>query len=99
MCEYVDVVHAVRLECGHCATGSCAEADHGSTKPSTVVACGADDLQGVQHGAVSGQFVVLVEHVQVEGAVGGPVVHRLERDQRQPPVDGLLGKLLILHTV
>ena len=68
-------------------------------QPPAVVAGRPDQLQGVQHRAVAGQLVVLVEHVQAERAVGGPVVHRLERDQGQPPVDGQLGDLRVLDAV
>jgi hypothetical protein len=53
----------------------------------------------VQHRAVTGQFVVLVEDVQGELAVAGPVVHRLERDQSQVSIDGQSGDLLALHAV
>ena len=48
-------------------------------------------LHGVQHRAVAGELVVLVEDVQAEAAVVGPVVHRLPGDQRQAAVDGQLG--------
>jgi hypothetical protein len=40
-----------------------------------------------------------MEHVQTESAVGLPMVHRLEGDQRQPPVDGDLRQGGILHTM
>jgi hypothetical protein len=42
----------------------------------------------VKHGAVAGELVVLVEHVQAEGTVAVPVVHRLECDQRELQVVG-----------
>jgi hypothetical protein len=53
----------------------------------------------VEHRAVAGKLIVLVEHVQVEGAVVVPVVHRLKGDQGQLVVDGDLGELLVLHAV
>jgi hypothetical protein len=40
-----------------------------------------------------------VDDVQAELAVVRPMVHRLEGDQGQAPVDGQLGDLLVLHAV
>ena len=40
-----------------------------------------------------------MEHVQTKSAVGLPMVHRLEGDQRQPPVDGELRQGGIQHTM
>ena len=53
----------------------------------------------MQNRAVTGHLVVLMEDVQPEGTIGRPVVHCLERDQRQPPVDAQLGDLLVLDTM
>ena len=69
--EDVDVVHAVRVEGGHRAAAGRPEADDGRPQPAAVVAGRPDELQRVQHRAVAGQLVVLVEDVQVEPAVGG----------------------------
>jgi hypothetical protein len=43
--------------------------------------------------------VIPVKHVQAESAVGLPMVHGLERDQRQPPIDGDLGQGGVLHAM
>ncbi len=53
----------------------------------------------MQDGAVAGKLVVLVKDVQAEPAVGLPVIHRLEGDQRQPPINGDLREGGILHAV
>ena len=46
-----------------------AEADHHRSQPAAVVPGRPDQLQGVQHRAVAGQLVVLVEDVQAERTV------------------------------
>ncbi len=75
------------------------EADDGRPEPLAVFTRRSDELHRMQHGAVTGKLVVLVKHMQAERAIMGPVVHRLKRDQRQPPVDGHLRDLLVLHAV
>ena len=40
-----------------------------------------------------------MEHVQSKAAACVPVVHRLEGDQGEPPVDRELGNLLIMYAV
>ena len=97
--EHRDLVDAVRVQRGHRTSGRGAEPDHHSRESATVVTGGTGQLQGVDHRAVAGQLVVLVEHVQPDRAVDRPVVHRLEGDHRQPAVDGQLGDLGILHAV
>jgi hypothetical protein len=97
--EDADVVHAVRVERRHGASCGRPEADHDGAQPPPVVTGRAAELQGVQHRAVAGELVVLVEDVQAERAVGGPVVHRLEGDERQPPFHGQLRELLVLDAV
>ncbi len=90
---------AERAQRRHRAPGRRTEAQHGGPQTAAVVAGRPGELEGVQHRGVPGQFVVLVEHVQVERAVVGPVVHRLEGDQGQPPVDRDLGEPLVLDAV
>ena len=97
--EDVDVVHAQRVERRHRTAGGRAEADDDGAQPTPVGTGRSGDLHGVQHRAVAGELVVLVEHVQAEGAVAVPVVHRLEGDQRELLVDGDLRELLVLHAV
>ena len=97
--EDVDVVHAECVERRHRTAGGRAEADDDGTEPASVVTSRSRDLHGVEHGAVAGDLVVLVEHVQVEGTVAVPVIHRLECDERELPVDGHLRELLVLHAV
>src|SRR5660397_152834 len=97
--EDVDVVHAQRAERRHHTTGGRTEADDDGAKRPPVVTGGSCELHRVEHRAVAGQLVVLVEHVQVEGTVTVPVVHRLEGDQCEPLVDGELRQLLVLHAV
>jgi len=97
--EHVDVEHSVRVEGGDRAPAGGSESDDGGPQVAAVVAGGADEFQRVQHRAVAGKLVVLVENVQVEFAVAGPVVHRFERDQCQAAVDGQLGDLRALHAV
>ena len=95
----VHLVDAVGVQRGDGAAGGRAEPDDGGAQPAAVAAGDPGQCHGVQHGAVAGQLVVLVEDVQAEPAVGLPVVHRLERDQRQPPIDGDLSQGGILHAV
>lgn len=97
--EDVDVVDAVRVQSGDRTAGRGPEADDRGTQPSAVIAGGTDQLQCVQHRAVAGQFVVLVEHMEIEPAVGRPVIHGLERDQCQLTFDGDLGECSILDAV
>ena len=99
MRQHVDVVHAVRIESGHSATRGSPEADDGRPQPPAIFTGHPREFQGVQHRAVTGHFVVLVKDVQAEGAVGRPVVHRLERDQRKTAVDAQLGDFLVLNTM
>ena len=76
-----------------------AEADHRGAQAAAVVAGRAEQLQRVQDRAVAGELVVLVEDVDAEVALLGPVVHRLEGDQRQPALDRELGHARVLHAV
>ena len=69
MGQDVDVVHAVRVQGRHRAPAGRPEADDGRPEPAAVVARDADELQGMQHRAVTGQLVVLVKDVQAERAV------------------------------
>jgi len=75
------------------------EPDDDGAQPTAVVAGQAGELQPVQDRAVAGHLVVLVEDVQAEPLVAGPVVHRLERDERQSLVDGHLGQGAVLDGV
>ena len=95
----LDVMDAVGVQCRDGAAGGGAEADDDGAQPAAVVAGGAGQRQRVQHRAVAGEFVVLVEDVQAEAAVAGPVVHRLEGDQRELLVDGQLGDGPVLDAV
>ena len=97
--QHPHIVDAVGVQGGDGAAGGGAEPDDGSAQPPTVAAGDPGQLHGVQDGAVARQLVVLVEDVQPEPAVGLPVIHRLEGDQRQPPIDGDLGQRGILHAV
>jgi len=76
-----------------------AETDHHRAQPTTVVTRRTGELERLDHRAVPGELVVLVEHVQPDRAVDRPVIHRLERDHGQAAVDGQLGDLWILHAV
>ena len=97
--QHPDVVDAVRVEGGDGTAGGRAESDHDGAEAAAVVARRAAELQGVEHRAVAGELVVLVEDVEPEAAVGLPVVHRLPGDQREALVDRELGDLAILHAV
>ena len=90
--QHAHIVDAVGVQGGDGAAGGRAEPDDGSAQPAAVDAGDPDRLHGVQDGAVAGQLVVLVKDVQPEPAVGLPVIHRLEGDQRQPRIDGDLGQ-------
>ena len=97
--QHVDVVHAECFQSSHRAATCRTEADDTGPERAAIFTGDPHDLHGVQYRAVAGKFVVLMEHVQVERAVIGPVVHGLERDQGQPPVDAQLGDVLVLHAV
>src|ERR1035441_7699863 len=99
MGQDVDVIHAVRVEGRHRAPASSPEADDRGPQPPAILARRPDELQGMQHRAVTGQLVVLVKDVQAERTIGRPVIHRLEGDQRQPAVDADLGDLLVLDAM
>ena len=94
-----DVVHTERRQRRHRAASGRTEADHAGPQRSPVLAGDPGQLQRVQDRAVAGEFVVLVEDVQVEGAVGVPVVHRLPGDDGRPAVDRRLGQRLVLDAV
>ncbi len=89
----------MRGESRHRSARGRSETDDGGAEPATVVPGRAAQLQGVQDGAVARQLVVLVEHVQAEAAVAGPVVHGLERDQGELLVDGELSDVTVLYAV
>ena len=93
------IVNTVCVQRGDGAAGGRAEPDDRSAQPAAVAAGDPGGLHRVQDGAVACQLVVLVKDVQPEPAVGLPVIHRLERDQRQPPIDGDLGQGGVLHAV
>ena len=93
------IVDAVGVQRGDRAAGGGAESDDGSAQPATVAAGDSGQLHGVQDGAITRELVVLVKDVQAEAAVGLPVVHRLEGDYRQPPIDGDLRQRGVLHAV
>ena len=97
--QHTHIVDAVGVQRGDRAAGGGAESDDGSAQPATVAAGDSGQLHGVQDGAVARELVVLVKDVQAESAVGLPVVHRLEGDYRQPPIDGDLSQRGILHAV
>jgi hypothetical protein len=86
--EDTHIVNAMGVQCGDRAAGGGAESDYGSAEPTTVAPGDSGQLHGVQDGAVAGDLVVLVKDVQAESAIGLPVVHYLEGDQRQPPING-----------
>ena len=94
-----DLVHAMGVEGGHRPAGRGTEADHDRGQALAVVAGDARDLHRLDHRAVARELVVLVEDVEADRAVAGPVVHRLEGDQRELLVDGHLGELRVLHAV
>ncbi len=93
------VVDAVSVQGGDGAAGRCTESDDGGAQPAAVAAGDSGQLHGVQDGAVARQLVVLVKDVEPESAVSLPVVHCLEGDQRQPPINGDLGQGRVLHAV
>ena len=95
----VDIVHAVRVQGRHRAAAGCAEADDGRPERAAVLTGRPGELHRVQHRAVTGHLVVLVEYMQAERAVARPVIHRLKSDQGQPPVNAQLGDFLVLDTV
>ncbi len=53
----------------------------------------------MQHRAVAGELVVLVEDMNTERALRRPVVHRLPSDHGQSAVDAQLGDRLVLDAV
>src|SRR5262249_1202747 len=73
--EQVDTGHAECLQRSHRAGACRAEADNTGPKRAAILTGDPHELHGVQHRAVAGQFVVLVEHVHVERAVLRPMVH------------------------
>ena len=96
--EDVDVVDAVRVQRRDRAAGGRAEADHRGPQPAAVVAGRA---RSAGHAAPSSSRRARCScgRHAVELTVGAPVVHRLERDQGEPPVDGQLGQRRVLHAV
>ena len=99
MRQHGHLMYAHRQQRSDGAARGRAEADHGRPQLRAEVPGGASQLQRMQHRAVTGQLVVHVEHVQAEGAVGRPVVHRLPGDHGQPAVDPDLRQLRVLDAV
>ncbi len=99
MRQHVHIADAVRVQSGHRAARRRPEADDGRSQPPAILTGQAGEFQGVQDRAVTGHLVVLVKDMQAERAVSGPVVHRLERDQGEPPVDAQLRDLRVLNTM
>ncbi len=93
------VVDAVGVQRGDRAAGGGAETEDGSPKSAAVTAGDPGQFHGMNDGAVTRELVVLVEDVQTESAIGLPVVHCLECDERQPAIDGFLREGRILHAV
>jgi len=89
----------VGIQRRHGAAGGGPETDHDGAQPAAVVSGGTGQRQGMQHGTVAGELVVLVEDMQAEAAVAGPVVHGLEGDQREFLVDRQLGDGPVLDAV
>jgi hypothetical protein len=99
MGQDVYVIHAVRVQGRYRTPAGSPESDDSRPQPAAVLACHPHELQGMQNRAVTGHLVVLMKDVQPEGTTGRPVVHCLERDKREPPVDTQLGDLLVLDTM
>gem|GEM_PF-4410293 len=97
--QHLHVVNAMGVERGHGAAGGRAEADHHGTEASAVVTCGTGERECMKHRTVPGQLIVLVEDVQPETTVAGPVVHGFEGDECELLVDGQLGDGTVLDTV
>ena len=89
----------VGAQCGDGSSGRRAETDHDCAASWSVLSGGSDETQGVEDRAVPGEFVVLVEYVQAEVTLPGPVVHRFEGDEGEALVDRGLCQLGVLHTV
>ncbi len=75
------------------------ETDDHSAEAAAVIAGGTSQCQCMQHRAVAGELVVLVEDVQAKAAVARPVVHGLKGDERELLVDGKLGDSPVLYAV
>src|SRR5512146_2821478 len=99
MGQEVYVIHAVRVQGRYRTAAGSPEADDSRPQPAAILARHPGELQGMQNRAVTGHLVVLMKDVQPEGTSGRPVVHCLERDKREPPVDAQLGDLLVLDTM
>ena len=97
--QHPHIVNAMGVQGVDRAAGGRAEPDDRSAQPAAINAGDPDGCHGVQDRAVARQLVVLVKDVQPEPAVGLPVIHRLEGDQRQPRIDGDLSQCGILHAV
>ncbi len=97
--EHLHIVHAMGVERGHGTTSSGSETDHHCAQAATVIAGEPHHLQRMQYRAVPGELVVLVKDMQSESTASLPVVHGLERDEREPFVDGELGHLAVLDTM
>ena len=98
--QHGDVVDAQREQRRDRAARGRAEADDGRPQPPAEVPGSASQLQGMQHGAVAGELVVHVEHVQAEGAVGGVqwfIASQAIMVSRRSIAE--LGQLRVLHAV
>ncbi len=62
----MDVVQAERFQSSHRPAACRTEADDSGPKRAAIFTGDAHELHSVQYGAVTGQFVVLMEHVQME---------------------------------
>ena len=64
--QHHDLVDAVRVQGGDRAPGRGAEPDDDRAQPAAVVAGDPDELHGLEHRAVAGELVVLVEDVEAD---------------------------------
>ena len=94
-----DVPEPACLECVDGPPAHCTEADDDGLALVSVVPVDALQLQCMQHRAIAGQFVVLVERVPADVSIGPPDEHLLERDESLLALDRHLGQSPLLNTV
>ena len=97
--KYLDVMNSMGFKCGDSSSCRRTKTNDDCAASRAVETRRTNQTQGVQYGGIAGKLVIQVENMQAEVTFGSPVIHRLESNQRKPPVNRRLGHFIILDAV